>query len=256
MAAGSVSRRRSSRRQWRAPSSKNSPGPSRRRHFTVGITDDVTNLSLELDETADLEPAQQDVTQAVFFGLGSDGTVGANKNTIKIIGEDTPNFAQGYFVYDSKKAGAITISHLRFGPRPIRSTYLIAHADVVACHQYDFLDKYDVLGVAKPGGVFLLNSPHDANEVWDRLPAEVQAQIIREVAAVLRHRCVRRGARDGHGLPDQHHHAGLLLRDFRRASARGRDRAASSTRSRRPTASAATTSSPRTSMRSIERWRG
>ena len=154
--------------------------PEPKTHFTVGITDDVTNLSLELDKTADLEPAQHDVTQAVFFGLGSDGTVGANKNTIKIIGEDTPNFAQGYFVYDSKKAGAITISHLRFGPRPIRSTYLISHADVVACHQYDFLDKYDVLGVAKPGGVFLLNSPYDATEVWDRLPAEVQGEIVQK----------------------------------------------------------------------------
>jgi pyruvate-ferredoxin/flavodoxin oxidoreductase len=154
--------------------------PDPKRHFTVGITDDVTNLSLRSDEAADLEPAPRGVTQAVFFGLGSDGTVGANKNTIKIIGEDTPNFAQGYFVYDSKKAGAITISHLRFGPRPIRSAYLITQADVVACHQYDFLDKYDVLGVAAPGAVFLLNSPHDADQVWDRLPAEVQTQIIQK----------------------------------------------------------------------------
>ncbi|MDR7423238.1 MAG: pyruvate:ferredoxin (flavodoxin) oxidoreductase [Armatimonadota bacterium] len=147
-----------------------------RRHFTVGITDDVTGLSLPFDPELDIEP--DDVTRAVFFGLGADGTVGANKNSIKIIGEETPNYAQGYFVYDSKKSGAITISHLRFGPRPIRSAYLIKRAGFVACHQWPFLERYDVLAYAQPGATFLLNAPYSPDEVWDRLPIEVQEQII------------------------------------------------------------------------------
>ncbi len=150
--------------------------PKPRNHFTVGIVDDVTHLSLPFDDTFDIEP--NDVTRAVFFGLGADGTVGANKNSNKIIGEETDNFAQGYFVYDSKKSGAITISHLRFGPRPIRSPYLIKSANFVACHQFVFLEKYDVLEYARPGGVFLLNSPYGPNEVWAKLPREVQDGII------------------------------------------------------------------------------
>jgi pyruvate-ferredoxin/flavodoxin oxidoreductase len=145
-------------------------------HFTVGIVDDVTHTSLEVEPEFDIEP--DDVVRAVFFGLGADGTVGANKNSIKIIGEQTPNYAQGYFVYDSKKAGAITISHLRFGPRPIRSSYLVRKASFVACHQFNFLEKYDVLEYAAPGAVFLLNAPYGPAEVWDRLPREVQAQIL------------------------------------------------------------------------------
>jgi pyruvate-ferredoxin/flavodoxin oxidoreductase len=145
-------------------------------HFTVGINDDVTHLSLPVDDSFDIEA--DDVRRAVFFGLGADGTVGANKNSIKIIGEDTPNYAQGYFVYDSKKSGAITISHLRFGPRPIRAPYLVRGAHFVACHQFNFLDKYDVLTYARPGAVFLLNSPYPAGEVFDRMPREVQEQII------------------------------------------------------------------------------
>jgi pyruvate-ferredoxin/flavodoxin oxidoreductase len=151
-------------------------GGAAKLHFTVGITDDVTHLSLPVDESFDIEA--DDVRRAVFFGLGADGTVGANKNSIKIIGEDTPNYAQGYFVYDSKKSGAITISHLRFGPRPIRSPYLVREAQFVACHQFNFLDKYDVLAYAKPGAVFLLNSPYGADEVFDRLPREAQEQVI------------------------------------------------------------------------------
>jgi pyruvate-ferredoxin/flavodoxin oxidoreductase len=118
------------------------------------------------------------VVRAVFYGLGSDGTVGANKNTIKIIGEETDDFAQGYFVYDSKKAGAVTVSHLRFGPRPIRSAYLVKRAGFVACHQFDFLEKFDVLDRAAPGAVFLLNAPFPPEEVWDRLPREVQETIV------------------------------------------------------------------------------
>ena len=114
----------------------------------------------------------------MFYGLGSDGTVGANKNSIKIIGELTDNYCQGYFVYDSKKAGSMTVSHLRFGPEPIRSPYLIKNADFVACHNPSFLEKYDLLSAAKPGGVFLLTSIHGPDEVWDTLPAEVQKHII------------------------------------------------------------------------------
>jgi len=145
-------------------------------HFTIGIVDDVTHGSLAYDPDFDIEPA--DVVRALFYGLGSDGTVGANKNSIKIIGEETDHYAQGYFVYDSKKAGAVTISHLRFGPRPIRSTYLIRRANFVACHQVDFLDRFDMLEAAAPGAVFLLNSPYGPEQVWDHLPREVQEQIV------------------------------------------------------------------------------
>ena len=116
--------------------------------------------------------------RAIFYGLGSDGTVGANKNSIKIIGEQTDNYAQGYFVYDSKKSGSVTISHLRFGPHPIRSTYLISRATFVACHQFMFLERFDVLREAEPGAVFLVNSPYDADAVWDHFPRTVQRQII------------------------------------------------------------------------------
>jgi len=145
-------------------------------HFTIGIYDDVTHTSLDYDPDFDIEP--DDVVRAMFWGLGSDGTVGANKNSIKIIGEGTDNYAQGYFVYDSKKSGARTISHLRFGPHPIKSTYLIQEANFVACHQFGFLDRYDVLEKAKPGATFLLNSPYPPEEVWDHLPREVQQTII------------------------------------------------------------------------------
>jgi pyruvate-ferredoxin/flavodoxin oxidoreductase len=150
--------------------------PRPKRHFTVGINDDVTHLSLKADPTFDIEP--KDVVRALFYGLGADGTVGANKNSIKIIGEDTPNFAQGYFVYDSKKSGSVTISHLRFGPRPIRSAYLVEKANFVACHQFGFLEKYDMVEQAVPGATFLLNSMYAPDELWDRLPREVQEQIL------------------------------------------------------------------------------
>ena len=146
-----------------------------RNHFTVGIVDDVTHTSLPVDPEFDIDSEER--VRAVFFGLGADGTVGANKNSIKIIGEETDNDAQGYFVYDSKKSGAVTISHLRFGPGPIRSSYLVKRASFVACHQFGFLDRYDVLECAAPGAVFLLNSPYGPDEVWDHLPLEVQEQI-------------------------------------------------------------------------------
>lgn len=150
--------------------------PSPKRHFTIGIHDDVTLSSLAWDESDYLEPDQ--VTRAVFYGLGSDGTVGANKNTVKIIGENTSLHTQGYFVYDSKKAGAVTVSHLRFSPDAIESTYLIQRANFVACHQFHFLERHDVLEIAEPGATFLLNSPFDAETVWDRLPFEIQQQIV------------------------------------------------------------------------------
>jgi len=144
--------------------------------FTVGIVDDVTHTSLSWDPDFEVEPPE--VVKAVFFGLGSDGTVGANKNSIKIIGEHTEGHAQGYFVYDSKKSGAKTISHLRFGPHPIRSAYLIKQADFVGCHQWSFLDRYEVVEMAAPGAVLLLNTPIPAERVWDRLPVEAQRGII------------------------------------------------------------------------------
>ena len=148
--------------------------------FTVGIVDDVTYRSINYDETFDLEPA--DVVRAVFYGLGSDGTVGANKNSAQILGEADPGeetrYAQGYFVYDSKKAGAVTISHLRFGPKPINSSYLIRNASFVACHQWAFLERLDVLSIAAKGATVLLNAPLPAEEVWAALPLEVQQQII------------------------------------------------------------------------------
>ena len=150
--------------------------PSPKVHFMVGITDDVTNASLTYDPTFTTEG--DDVVRAVFYGLGADGTVGANKNSIKIIGEDTPNYAQGYFVYDSKKSGSTTTSHLRFGPRPIHSTYLIDRANFVACHQWFFLEKFDVLKTAVPGATFLLNSIFGPAEVWSKLPRHIQQQII------------------------------------------------------------------------------
>ncbi|MBI2238329.1 MAG: pyruvate:ferredoxin (flavodoxin) oxidoreductase, partial [Actinobacteria bacterium] len=145
-------------------------------HFTVGIFDDVTHTSLEVDRAAFREP--EDVVRAVFFGLGSDGTVSANRSSVKIIGENTDLYAQGYFVYDSKKAGSVTVSHLRFGPEPIRSSYLIREANFVACHQFPFLEQMDVLEIAAPGATFLLNSPFGPDDVWEHLPLEVQERII------------------------------------------------------------------------------
>lgn len=151
-------------------------GAKSKNHFTVGIHDDVSHASLTYDESFVTEGS--DVIRAMFYGLGSDGTVGANKNSIKIIGEETDNHAQGYFVYDSKKAGAITVSHLRFGPKPIHSTYLVTSANFIACHLWVFLEKYDMLANAASGATFLLNSAYGPNEVWDHLPRPVQQQII------------------------------------------------------------------------------
>lgn len=147
-----------------------------RNHFTVGIVDDITHTSLPVQEGFNIDA--DDVFSAIFIGLGSDGTVGANKNTIKIIGSETDNYAQAYFVYDSKKSGAMTVSHLRFGPSPIRAPYLVTNADFVGCHQFSFIDRVDVLERAAQGAIFLLNTPFAADAVWDRLPKEVQNSII------------------------------------------------------------------------------
>ena len=145
-------------------------------HFTIGIHDDVTHTSLEFDP--DFSTREEDVFRGVFFGLGADGTVGANKNSIKIIGEGTDNFAQGYFSYDSKKSGSATVSHLRFGKEPIKSTYLISRANFVACHQFELMDRFDILKYADPGAIFLLNSPYSVDEIWDHLSRTYQQTII------------------------------------------------------------------------------
>jgi pyruvate-ferredoxin/flavodoxin oxidoreductase len=145
-------------------------------HFTIGIIDDVTHTSLSYDAEFSIETPE--TIRCVFWGLGADGTVGANHNSIHIIGEETENYAQGYFVYDSKKSGSVTISHLRFGPKPIHAPYLVSQAQFVACHQFSFLERFDVLKFAMPGGVFLLNSIYGPEEVWDQLPRETQKGIL------------------------------------------------------------------------------
>jgi pyruvate-ferredoxin/flavodoxin oxidoreductase len=150
--------------------------PEPKNHFTIGINDDVTNTSLPFDPSFSIESPE--TVRCVFWGLGADGTVGANKNSIKIIGEETDNNSQGYFVYDSKKSGSVTISYLRFGPKPIRAPYLISQAQFVAVHQFNFLEKYDVLKLSMPGGVFLLNSIYGPDQIWDYLPHEIQQTII------------------------------------------------------------------------------
>ncbi len=150
--------------------------PQPRNHFTIGIEDDVTHTSLDYDPAFSTEDPR--TIRALFYGLGSDGTVGANKNSIKIIGSGTDNYVQGYFVYDSKKSGSVTTSHLRFGPEPIRSTYLITKANFVACHNFSFLERMDILAAAAPGAVFLLNSPYGPDEVWQHLPRKTQETIL------------------------------------------------------------------------------
>jgi len=158
----------------------NMAAKSPKNHFTIGIIDDVSGTSLDWDEHFDAE--KPGVHRAMFFGLGADGTVGANKNSIKIIGKATDYFAQGHFVIDSKKSGSMTISHLRFSPNPIRSTYLIDQAEFLACHAFPFLERFEMLSRLKPGGTFLLNAPYPADEVWDRLPVEVQSALIEKKA--------------------------------------------------------------------------
>ena len=197
--------------------------PQMKNHFTIGIHDDVTHTSLAYDPDFSTESPR--TVRALFYGLGSDGTVGANKNSIKIIGANTPNYAQGYFVYDSKKSGALTTSHLRFGPDPIRSTYLITKANFVACHQFSFLERMDVVSAAAPGAVFLLNSPYSAEDIWQHVPRKTQATDHQEATQVLRDRWIQSCAGCRNGQPHQHHHADMLLRHQRSIAARRGHRA-------------------------------
>ena len=193
-----------------------------RRRFTIGIDDDVSGTSVEYDPSFDIE--SPDTVRAIFFGLGSDGTVSANKNTIKILGSEEGLHAQGYFVYDSKKSGSQTESHLRFGPDPIRAPYLVTGANVIGCHQFRFLDKVDVLGRAAPGATLLLNCRYPAEKVWDALPRRVQEQIL-DKRITLYAVDAGRIAHSSRALrANQHRVADVLLRDFGRAASRAGDR--------------------------------
>ena len=220
-----------------------------KRHFTVGIYDDVTHLSLPICSTF-THPRPAGEVQALFFGLGSDGTVGANKSSVKIIGEGTDLFTQGYFVYDSKKSGSVTSSHLRFGPEPIRSTYLVDNADFVACHQFGLLESVRILDRAKHGATFLLNSPYGPGEVWEHLPAARPGAARRQADQPVGDRCDGSCRRDRHGQPHQHDHAALLLPPLRRPAGGGGDQPDQGLRQEDRTASAATPSSSATTPRS------
>ena len=183
-----------------------------RDHFTIGIQDDVSHTSLDYDASFSTEP--DNVVRAMFYGLGADGTVGANKNSIKIIGENTDNYAQGYFVYDSKKSGAMTVSHLRFGPQPIHSSYLVSKANFIACHQWIFLERYDMLSALVQGGTFPGEQPlRQRRSLGPPAPRSAVATD-RQAGQGLHHRRVQGRARRWHGLAHQHHYAGMLLRDF------------------------------------------
>ena len=189
-------------------------------HFTIGINDDVSHTSLDFDPCFLIE--SDDVIRSVFFGLGSDGTVGGNKNSIKIIGDQTENYAQGYFVYDSKKAGAKTISHLRFGPEPIRAPYIIevGQANFVACHQFSFLEQIDMVKYLSPGGIFLLNSIYGPDEVWQHLPLDFQEAILDKEADFYIVDAYKIAENVGLGTRIQHRHANLFLR-IKRCPAQG-----------------------------------
>ena len=200
----------------------------------MGIDDDVTHLSLPID-TAFRLPRPAGEVQALFFGLGSDGTVGANKASVKIIGEGTDLYAQGYFVYDSKKSGSVTTSHLRFGPEPIRSTYLVEEADFIACHQFGLLSRTRILDHARQGATFLLNSPYGPDEVWDHLPDHVQRQLVDKAIDLWVIDAFAVAEEVGHGQPHQHRDAALLLPPRRRAAAPRRRSRASRASSRRRT---------------------
>ena len=214
----------------------------------------MTHTSLDFDPAFELE--DRETVRCVFFGLGSDGTVGANKNSIKIIGEETDNYAQGYFVYDSKKSGAITISHLRFGPQPIRAPYLISNqANFVACHQFSFLEKLRHADYAKTGGVFLLNSLYGPEEVWDHLPTKSSKQIMEKKLKFYVIDALRRGREDrawaGASTPSCRPASSLS----RASCPATRPSSRSRRRSRRPTASAAKRWCRRTSPPWMRPWR-
>ncbi len=193
-----------------------------RRRFTIGIVDDVSGTSLDYEASLDIEPPE--TVRAIFFGLGSDGTVGANKNTIKILGDEGLH-AQGYFVYDSKKSGSQTVSHLRFGPQPIRAPYLVRHAGFVGCHQFGLLDRVDVLGPAADGATLLLNCPRPPDEVWEALSRPVQEQILAKHIDLYVIDAGRIAREVGLAGLDQHRPADLFLRPLGRHAARAGDRA-------------------------------
>ena len=199
-------------------------GPPPKRRFTVGIVDDVTHLSLDTDDDFRCQRPADEV-QAMFFGLGADGTVGANKASVKIIGEHTAPHAQGYFVYDSKKSGSVTVSHLRFGPEPIRSTYLIEDADLVACHQFGLLEKMNVLDRAKPGATFLVNSPFGPEAPVGPAAVRGPEPDRRQAHSRLDDRRPPSGQRERPRAADQHGDAIVLLRTRRRHAVRRSDRA-------------------------------
>ena len=187
-------------------------------HFSVGINDDVTHLSVPYDPSFTTE--KENTVRAVFWGLGSDGTVGANKNTIKIIGEETANFAQGYFVYDSKKSGSVTVSHLRFGSEPIHAPYLIHKANFVGIHQFGFIERYPVLDMAAHGASVLINSPYGPDELWDNLPAPVCRADCSEGSECLCTRRIQSCARSGPWRPHQYNYADCVLQIERRHTGR------------------------------------
>jgi pyruvate-ferredoxin/flavodoxin oxidoreductase len=192
-----------------------------RHGFTVGITDDVSNTSLPVDHSFDIETA--DTVRALFYGLGADGTVGANKNSTKILASEPGRYAQGYFVYDSKKSGSYTISHLRFGPKPIHAPYLIKSASFIGVHKFDYLFKIDMLAAAAQGGTVLLKQPVRAGRSLERAAARGAEADHRQEAEAARHRRVEGRVLAWSGLPHQHHPADLLLRTVRRDAARGGD---------------------------------
>ena len=196
--------------------------PAPKHGFTVGINDDVSHTSLTVDASFDIEPP--DVVRALFFGLGADGTVGANKNSTKILAADPDRHAQGYFVYDSKKSGSYTISHLRFGPRPIRAPYLLKSANFVGIHKFDFLYKLDTLAAAAPGATVLINSPYAPDEVWNELPRDVQQQIIDKKLKLHVIDASERRLRPRPRIAREHDPADVLLRAVRRDAPRQGDR--------------------------------
>ena len=225
-----------------------------RRRFTIGITDDVSGLSLPYDPSLDIEPPG--TVRAVFFGLGSDGTVGANKNTIKILGAEENLNAQGYFVYDSKKSGSQTVSHLRFGPQPIRAPYLVQQASFVGCHHFGLLDRVDVLGLAAPGATLLLELRAAAGRGLGCAAPPGPGEDPRQADRGVRDRRRPDRPRGRPGRADQHRAADLLLRHLRACCPGTRRSPRSSRRSPRPTAAAAPRWSRGTTPPSTARWTG
>ncbi len=173
----------------------NSQSNNPRTRFTIGINDDLTGLSLPYDPDFSIEPSNQ--LRAVFYGAGSDGTVGANKNSIKIIGEDTSLYVQGYFIYDSMKSGSVTVSHLRFGPEPIRSTYRIHKSNFIAVHQFGFLERVNVMETVQNGATLLLNCQFPPEQVWDNIPKSIQKKIIENNITGICNKCESNCERTG-----------------------------------------------------------